>query len=54
MELKLIIGLHRSPVFIEKMCVYSAPIGASYRKYACMCNFNASALPFIPFKFDSI
>jgi hypothetical protein len=44
MELKLIIGLHRSPVFIEKMCVYPAPIGASYRNHACMCSFNASAL----------
>jgi hypothetical protein len=44
MELKLIIGLHRSPVFIKKICVYSAPIGASYRKHAYMCSFNASAL----------
>jgi hypothetical protein len=44
MELKLIIGLHRSPVFIEKICVYPAPIGASYRNHVCMCSFNASAL----------
>jgi hypothetical protein len=36
MELELIIGLHRSLVFIEKMCVYLAPIGASYKKHAYM------------------
>jgi hypothetical protein len=43
MELKLIIGLHRSPVFIEKCAFIRLPSEPPI-EIMHICNFNASAL----------